>query len=231
MDKDPQTLILENLKQKAVTKQKAAANTQKAFKTIRKIGRYLAHNLRKSTKDLEVRIPIEYRENGAHQAELRVASDLLVFTLQTNVYTFEPTNPLWKTPRLAKDPSLAFCGIINIYNFLGDSFKFNRLDDHGVLIGRIYINKDNRYMVEGQPPLNTISTSFSDEEVSQRELREVVMTALALALDIDLVAPAFERSRITTVQEIRNNAAYADMKSGKRLGFKMYSDDNIINQK
>ena len=34
-----------------------------------------------------------------------------------------------------------FCGIINIYNFLSDSFKYNRESDLGYLVGRIFINK------------------------------------------------------------------------------------------
>ena len=42
-----------------------------------------------------------------------------------------------------------YCGVINMYNFLSDSFKYNRENDLGYLIGRMFINKENTF-VEGK---------------------------------------------------------------------------------
>ena len=52
-----------------------------------------------------------------------------------------------------ENPNRGFCGLIHIYNFLNDSFKYNRVHDLGYLIGRIFINHENHFMVQGKRQL------------------------------------------------------------------------------
>ena len=43
------------------------------------------------------------------------------------------------TSYVKEDKNRSYCGVIHLYNFLADSFKYNRLNDVGYLIGRVFI--------------------------------------------------------------------------------------------
>lgn len=60
-------------------------------------------------------------------------------------------HPSGRIPYVARPTARTpYCGLV-IYNFLSDSFrKFNRNADEGYLIGRIFINRERRYFVEGK---------------------------------------------------------------------------------
>ena len=60
------------------------------------------------------------------------------------------TIPIWTTKYVQKDELNSYSGIINIYNFLTDSFKYDRIDDLGYLVGRLFINRHSHYFVEGK---------------------------------------------------------------------------------
>ena len=55
--------------------------------------------------------------------------------------------------------------MINIYNFLADSFKYNRLNDVGYLVGRVFLNKDLHYFVEGKRQLGFLYNDFVNDKL------------------------------------------------------------------
>ena len=55
-----------------------------------------------------------------------------------------------KQKYVKEDKMRSFCGVIHVYNFLNDSFKYNRLNDVGNLVARIFVNKDKHFFVEGE---------------------------------------------------------------------------------
>lgn len=99
---------------------------------------------------LDRRVRLEYRDRGKFEAQIQVANDLLIFQMHTDVFEFEPNHVIWQNPYVQTDRDNSYCGVINIYNFLSDSFKFNRNADEGYLIGRIFINREKCYFVEGK---------------------------------------------------------------------------------
>ncbi|HON19667.1 MAG TPA: hypothetical protein PK990_10945 [Salinivirgaceae bacterium] len=230
MNIDPQTLILETLAQKSVVKQKVYENTLNGFKTLKNVCKYISQNTRKSLKEINPKIACEYKESGNFQIELTIAGDLILFVMHTNVFVFDRSHPVWKTPMVNKDPYTAYCGIINIYNFLADSFRYNRSEDIGYLIGRIFINKDNHFFVEGKRQLGVLYGNFSDDIVNRRSMRNVVQSSILYSLDFDLLVPPYDQSSLITVSQLLERKNYAQMKTGKRLGFKFYNENEDYNQ-
>ena len=110
------------------------------------------------TKKIDKRIRIEYRDRGKFEAQIQVAEDILIFAMQTDVFRFHDGHEIWKNPYLAQRADNAYCGVINIYNFLADSFKYNRGEDEGYLIGRIFINHQMQYFVEGKGNVPSVAT-------------------------------------------------------------------------
>ena len=85
------------------------------------------------------RVRLEYRDRGKFEAQLQVANDLLIFRCTPTSSRFDANHLIWQKPlRAQADQENSYCGLISIYNFLSDSFKFNRNADEGYLIGRIF---------------------------------------------------------------------------------------------
>lgn len=123
---------------------------------------------------VDKRIVIDYKDKGEFEIELRVAGDILFFYMHTNIFEFEKSHPLWKTSYLKENEFNSYCGTIQIYNFLSDSFKYNRMNDVGYMIGRIFINKDAHFYVEGKRQLGFLYNDFANAVIDKSSLRAVV---------------------------------------------------------
>ena len=146
--------ILSVLKENICIKQKIARNTQQTFDKLKEVLIELTEEYNQKLKvdkeNLDPDIFFEYRDRGPFECELRVATDLLLFSMHSNVFEFDRDHPIWITEYVQKDEMNSYSGIINIYNFLTDSFKYNRVDDLGYLVARLFINRNNHYFVEGK---------------------------------------------------------------------------------
>ncbi len=224
--KDASSLILDTLAEKSAIKQKVNANTVQAFKSLKKILKFLIANYRKQLPP-ELRQGLEFRDRGPFEAEIRVAGDLLIFTMHSNVFSFDRSHQVWKTSYVQKDEMAQYCGIINIYNFLADSFIYNRFDDIGYLIGRIFINKDNHYFVEGKRQLGFLYSDFANAEIDTKILRDIIQSAILYCLNFDLLVPPFENMQNVTVQQMQEKLSMSKIVTGKRMGFKFYADEEV----
>ena len=130
--KTSRELILKTLKEKSSMKQDVYSNTLEAFLTLKKTAKELAYELSKAAHSIDKRVVIEFKEKGEFEFELRVAGDLLIFAMHTNIFEFDKSHQVWKSSYIKEDNSRTFCGMINIYNFLNDSFKYNRINDFRV---------------------------------------------------------------------------------------------------
>ncbi len=139
--KESQKLIFKTIKEKSVLKQDLFNNTLLNFKVMKQVLKEVGDDLRDQMRVVDERVIIEYRDVDEYEAHLRIAGDLLIFNMHTNVFKFDSQNTLWKTSYLKADESKGFTGVINVYNFLNDSFKYNRVNDSGYLIARLFINK------------------------------------------------------------------------------------------
>ena len=87
--------------------------------------------------------------------------------------------------------------MISVYNFLNDSFRYNREDDLGYLIARIFINKDKYYFVEGKRQMGYWINNFGTTQINKETLMDIVYSAIQYSLDFDLLVPPYDCRIIT----------------------------------
>lgn len=217
--------IFSILSDKAVFKQKIYDNTLEVFNMIKDILSDLEDECANALQGVDNRVLMEYNDRGRHEAEIRVAGDLLIFSMHTNVFEFDRDHNIWKLSYVKDDKQASYCGIINIYNFLSDSFKYNRFDDLGYLIGRIFVNKDMCYFVEGKRQMGFLYNNFGSAKITPEVLKQIIETAITYALEFDLLVPPYDMVKIASVFQMNTKIENSKIQTGKRLGFKFNSDD------
>ncbi len=176
---------------------------------------------------LDRRVRLEYRDRGKFEAQLQVANDTLIFQMQTDVFKFDDKHAIWDNDFVRADESNIYCGVINIYNFLADSFKFNRNADEGYLIGRIFINADRFYFVEGKGQECGIKADkFGSVVLDRTALITVLEAAIYYSINFDLLVPPFELNHRVKIDQFNTKMDNSKFETGKRLGFD-YSTKNL----
>jgi len=228
-NQENQKLIFQRLSEKSATKFHVYDNTLDAFKKLKKMANEISVLTKKEISKVNKAIPIDIKEKGKFGFELKFAGDLLVATMHTNVFEFPRNNEVMKTSYVKEDPMRSYCGIISMYNFLADSFKYNRVNDVGYLIGRIFINKENHFFVEGKRQIGFLFNNFVNDTVNDEALKKIIESAILYCIDFDLLTPPYDNVKEVSVQEMRLLTSSLSLKTGKRLGFKFQADyDDIV---
>lgn len=222
---DIKSNILTNLKDKSAVKQQAYDNTFQVLSDVKEILKGLKDEFNEKLKDADKRVQLEYTDNGAHGAQLKIAGDLLIFAMHSNIFEFDRSHGIWKTSYVKDNPLASYCGIINIYNFLSDSFKYNRMQDLGYLVGRIFINKDLYFFTEGKRQLGFFFNNFGNQVINKDLLTQIINLALSYTLEFDLLVPPYDTVKIASVEQISDRIQLSKLQTGKRLGFQFNSDD------
>jgi len=216
--------ILSLLIEKGELKQKVFDNTFNAFSKLKIILTEIEKEYNSDLQKSASRVSLEYRNNGLFQCELRVAGDLLVFHMHTNVFEFDREHKIWTLPIVQQDKYRSYCGIISIYNFLADSFKYQRNEDYGYLIARLFINKENCYFVEGKQQSGYLSNDFGKNILTKELLRGIIEMAILYSQKFDLLVPPYDSVKILNVAQVVESRKEG-LQIGKRLGFSFNSDD------
>jgi len=218
-------LIIGILKDKSILKQKVFDNTFASFCMVKDILKNLSKDVNSNLGNVDQRIRLEYTDRSSFDAQIKVAGDILLFGMHSNIFQFDREHPAWKTAYIQKNKYNAYSGIINIYNFLADSFKYSRLDDLGYLIARIFINHENQYFVEGKRQMGMLFSNYGNEEISKQSLQIIIETAIQYSLEFDLLVPPYDTVKIATVGQVEAKIQHSRIITGKRLGFQFNSDD------
>jgi len=224
----PQDLILEIIKQKSILKQDVYANTEEVFAQFREVLKEVIEEINNELDPQDDRVVVRFAEKGKFEAQITIAGDVLIFHMHTNVFFFDANHSLWKTSYLKDDASRAYCGIINVYNFLADSFKYNRFNDSGYLIARVFINKESHFKVEGKRQLGFLYNDFVNAVLDRDKIKSVIQSAILYTIDFDLLTPPYDNVKEVTVHEMRELSGNLQLKTAKRLGFKFQSDSDEI---
>lgn len=222
--------IISTLKEKSLLKQKVYDNTLEAFNSVKEVLRGMAKEINVSLEGVDSRIKLEYTDRSNFDAQIKVAGDILLFSMHSNIFQFDREHPAWKTAYIQKNKFNAYSGIINIYNFLADSFKYSRQDDLGYLIARIFINHEKQYFVEGKRQMGLLFTNYGSEEISKQSLQIIISTAIQYALEFDLLVPPYDTVKIASVGQAEAKIQHSRVITGKRLGFQFNSDDVLNGQ-
>lgn len=218
-NKQMKTEIIKTLLEKSQTKQIAYDHTKNAFKQLKMLLQDIVSEYNADLDDADKRVLLEYRDRGLFEAEVRIAGDLLIFNMHSNVFEFPSDHQVWKTQSAQESKLNTYAGIINIYNFLADSFKYNRTDDLGYLIGRIFINRKNKYFIEGRKEIGYTYPTFEDHEVSRDALKKILEGTLLFALKFDLLVPPIDNIQVASVAQMRERINKSKIQTGKRVGF------------
>ena len=218
--------ILDTIVRKSSLKQKVFDNTFWAFNLLKETLLEMASEMDDDLDGkLDRSVRIEYRGRGKFEAQLQVANDLLIFQMHTAVFEFDANHLVWQTPYVQADRENSYCGVINIYNFLSDSFKFNRNADEGYLIGRIFINRERRYFAEGKQQTSMRAMEFGHAEIDHDALVAILESAIAFSLDFDLLMPPYEDNKRVTVDQFNTKMDNSKFITGKRLGYDFDVED------
>lgn len=223
---DTRKLIQDLLEKKAALKQDIFQDTKQQFEKFKQYLLEEIGEMRHAIKDDRVRLHVEYK--GEFQVQVYIGSDVLVFQMHTNVFRLPDEHPLWKTDYMKEDKERGYFGIINIYNFLAESYLKSRLNDVGYLIGRIFINKDEHYMVEGKGQLGFLFRDLTQSKLNETIMKHIIHVAFVYALEFDLLTPPYDIvSKASVIQMMEQNTR-EQMSTGKRLGFKFEAEDKDI---
>lgn len=223
-EQNPHERLVHLLKTKSALKQDVFRTTHEQFAMLKTLIEEEIGILRAQIDDDRVRLSV--MNSSEYEIQVAVGSDVLIFHMHTNVFRFDDNHPIWKTSYLEEDKDLGFCGIINIYNFLYDSFHYSRQNDQGYLIGRLLINKEKHYLMEGKGEIGYLFRDFVNGVLGQDELRQIIQRTFCHALEFDIYTPPYDLVSQVTVYDMQNLISDLKLKTGKRLGFRFEMDED-----
>ena len=173
---------------------------------------------------LDRRVRLEYRDRGKFEAQLQVANDILIFQMHTDVFEFDANHLIWQNP------------------YVQSTAKFLlRPDQHSTiplrlvqvqpqrrrsyLIGRIFINRERCYFVEGKRQTSMRPIAFGRAAITREALVGILETAIAYSLDFDLLTPPYEDAKRVTVDQFNTKMDNSKFVTGKRLGYDFEVED------
>ncbi|MCI0751821.1 MAG: hypothetical protein L0Y35_08280 [Flammeovirgaceae bacterium] len=218
-DADHIQYITQLLESKSSAKQKTYKHLLAAFKLLAKESHRITNELKKKAHPDDKDVTIEFTQNNEHEFQVKLAGDLLIFMLHTNIVTFDQEHPVMQDPYIKESDINRYFGQINIYNFMSDSLKFNRVNDPGYLIARLMINHENRFFAEGEGQLASVFSNVSPGPITEEVLNALVKLSLAIAIENDLMAPPYPQVKFITLYQKMEHTP--ELGAGQKIGFKM----------
>lgn len=210
--------------------QQVAGNTQAAFNLLKECLGQEVKQINETLASTGLAQYLACENKDQTELQLRLGNDLLLFQLSPHVFEFHKSHGVWNISYVYENKLASYAGIINLYNFIYKSYQQNRKDDVGYLIGRIFINKDNHYFVEGKRQLGFLYNDFGHAVINKDELTNIIQSAILYSLDFNMLVPPYDEMKITTVAELKERIRTNESQMGKRLGFRFYLDNEESNE-
>jgi len=215
--------VCDLIKTKMGLKQAVFENAEKCFSMFKEIAKTYPEAYQSLHPDSG--IEVKYESKLPLSFQLRFGSDILYFTMHSNVFAFNRDHEVMRMPYLREDKNHAYCGVISIYNFLTDSLLYNRPNDLGYLIGRLFINDENHCYIDGKREVGQVYHNFSTTVFDHNFAVMFLEAAIQYTINFDLLAPPYEMVKeisVNEMQELENKQI--SLKTGKRLGFRFQAD-------
>ncbi len=222
-DEDPIERIKTLLENKSTAKQATYRHVRHAFSICSNESKRVVDELAKRAHPHDSEVTVEFNTISEHEFDVKLAADMLIFVLHTNIVTFEETHPIMAEEYVRNSEVNRYFGQIMIYNFMSDSLRFNRTSDPGYLLARLMINHENRFFVEGEKELAEYN-KISEEPITDDCLRKIVRTVLRMAIENDLVAPPYTQVKSITLNQKREHSP--ELGGGQKIGFRMSYENN-----
>lgn len=214
--------VFESLRAKSILKQDIFNKTMQSFESFKKVLRLLVqeYNIKFAGQK---KVDFELSESDDYKIQLTFGGDVLIFMLHTNIFQFPRLHEVMKTRYIDEDPFRSYCGVINIYNFLADSFRFNRHNDLGYMIGRVFINREQHFFIEGKREVGQLYHNFATSVLNEESITSIIKSSILYTINFDLLTPPYDEVKLVRVEDMQ---ATSDIKlvTGKRLGFRFQGD-------
>lgn len=223
--KDPN--LLDAVYKKAILKKNILEKTKETFELFKRIAIEISEELKTKLPKEGDNISFGFASKNNMEFQLQFADDILLFMQHSNVFEFSRNHEIMKLPYIRENADRSFCGCIHIYNFLTDSFIYNRDKDLGYLIGRVFINAEGHYFIEGKRELGFIYNNFGTAIIDEDAIRTILESAVLYTVNFDLLIPPYDDIKIVSVADVLSDINVFSGKTGKRLGFKFQADKDI----
>ena len=217
-EQDPINCIKNLLENKSTAKQATYRHIVEAFSMFQNEAGRVVDELQRRAYPDDKDVTVEYNTVSEHEFDVKLAGDMLIFVMHTNVVTFEDSHPIMKEEYIIQNDVNRYFGQIMIYNFMADSLKFNRSNDPGYLLARLMINHENRFFIEGEKELSEYN-KISEGPITEEILRRIVKIVLRMAIENDLIAPPFKEVKSITLHQKREHTP--ELGAGQKIGFRM----------
>lgn len=211
--------IINGLHQKSVTKQVIYRNTKATFDRMKEIAQDIVEELTERVTKHDADVIIEYSNISEFEFHVKFSGDLLMFIMHTNVITFPEDYELMRNEYIEEDFRRRFFGHIMAYNFMADTIKYNRIDDPGYLVGRMLINIDRHFVIEGVKQMELPYDRIAQNVINNKTLRLIIESAMVAAVNNDLMGQdVSDIERITLKQKHENMISQP-----RKVGFRVSS--------
>ncbi len=207
------------IEQKSSLKQDVFAHTKLTFHKVKEKAKEYSQELSPWILEKDKRVKIEYSEKNINEFWLQVGGDIIIFSMHTNVFSFDPNNPVLKSKYVQENFNRSYCGMIEVYNFLSDSIKYERQNDIGELIARIFINSDNHFFVEGEGQIGFLYSDFGSLVLDESKISELIEQCVIRSIEYDLWAPLFNEVKYIPLGYMLTKSGITPHATSKRLGF------------
>ncbi len=220
--------VLEALRTKACMKQDIFARTIALYKDLEQVLEEIATDLQAHVKGVDERLQVTFSHKSDTACELRVAGDVVAFSMHTNVFRLDQAHHLWKSTYLQEDESRGYFGMVNIYNFLSDSLVYGRDRDTGYLVARLFLNNEGHFFVQGKQRLGALYNNLAGAVMGPVVLKELAYAVVDHVIGFDLLVPPYDQVSQVSVGEMRMLYATQQVSTGKRLGFRFQAETDDI---
>lgn len=224
-EQDPIEYIKHMLESKSTAKQTTFKHLKDAFSILCTESRHIIDELSEKVKTDDEEVTLHFKNISKHEFQLKLAGDLLIFVMHTNIVTFDDEHPVIKNAYISEKEVNRYFGQINIYNFMYDSLRYNRTHDPGYLIGRLMINHDNRFFMEGEPQFSREFGEIPASPLSREDLQRIIKLSLKVAIRNDLMAPPYSKVRLITLNQ--KNEHTIELGGGQKIGFRMSYEKHL----
>ncbi|MGC6470061.1 MAG: hypothetical protein ACON4E_02180 [Flavobacteriales bacterium] len=214
--------IIKLLGEKSVVKQEVFRICKQQFDCLKSVSSNFAAELQNQITDNHVKI--EFSEKGDYEAHLKFSGDTLIFHMHSNTFTFDKSHNIWNSSYIKENPYRAYCGVINVYNFLSDSIKYNRENDLGFLIARIFVNKDTHFFTEGNGKMSFLYNSIENSKLNKETFEHILQELMLYAIDFELQTPPLQEVQVVSVHQIQELSKKMKLKTSKKLGYKFSNE-------
>lgn len=212
---------------KGELKQQVYSATKESFELFRSTTREMIDLFKQERQSNGKNVRFEFTDRGDFEFEVKFAGDVLLFMMHTNVFEFSRNHEVMKSQYIRENPNRSYCGVIHIYNFLADSFLYQRDNDLGYMIGRVFVNVDRHYFIEGKRELGMLFNNFNTSLINSESVQNIVESAIEYTTNFDLLTPPYDEVKLVSVGEMRTNFDKKSLVTGKRLGFRFQADTDV----